>query len=265
MKILTGIFLLILAAYAVMAATLYFGQQAMMYRPPENVARTPESAGFPQASNVRIKTSDGERIIAWFAPPKDGKPIVMLFHGNAEILRWRVERFKKLTQGGVGLLAVSFRGYAGSTGTPSEAGLIADGEAAYRFAAARYPAKQIVVWGYSLGSGVAVRLAAAHPVAKLVLEAPYSSAVEVAEERYPFMPVRWLMRDQFRSIDHIKDVHAPLLVLHGGQDRVVPISSGEKLFASANEPKRFVRFPEGQHTDLDHFGAVDIVRKFILE
>ena len=263
MKILTGILLVIATLYLGAAGVLYFGQRAMMYRPPDTIARTPASAGFPEASNIRIKTGDGEQLVAWFAPPKDGKPIVLFFHGNAEILAWRVERFKKLTQDGVGLLAVSFRGYAGSTGTPSEAGLLADGEAAYSFAAARYPANRIALWGYSLGSGVAVRLAAKHPVAKLVLEAPYTSTVDVAAARYPFMPVKWLMLDQFHSLDYIKDVHAPLLVLHGGADHVVPIGFGEELFAAANEPKRFVRFPEGGHINLDRFGATEIVRQFV--
>ncbi len=97
----------------------------------------------------------------------------------------------------------------------------------------------------------------------MILEAPYTSVADVAAELYPFLPVRLLMHDQFHSIDCIKDVHAPLLILHGERDRVVPIDFGEELFAAANEPKRFVRFPEGGHTDLDHFGATEIVRRFI--
>ncbi|HWK00626.1 MAG TPA: alpha/beta fold hydrolase [Xanthobacteraceae bacterium] len=263
MKILTGILLLIAAAYLAAGGVLYFGQRALLYRPPDTIARTPASEGFPEASTIRIKTRDGEQLVAWFAPPKDGKPIVLFFHGNAEVLAWRVERFKKLTQDGTGLLAVSFRGYAGSTGSPSEAGLVADGEAAYAFAVARYTASRIALWGYSLGSGVAVQVAARHPVAKLVLEAPYTSTVDIAAERYPFMPVRGLMLDQFQSIEYIKDVQAPLLILHGAEDRVVPITFGERLFAAANEPKRFVRFPESGHVNLDRFGATEIVRQFV--
>lgn len=265
MKILIGILLLIAGAYGATLGVLYFGQRWLMYRPPETTVRSPARAGFSQASTVRIKTKDGEQLIAWFVPPTEGKPIVLFFHGNAEILAWRVKRFQVLTQDGIGLLAVSFRGYAGSTGSPTEAGLIADGEAAYAFTASRYPARKIAIWGYSLGSGVAVRLAAAHPVAKLVLEAPYTSAVDIAAAHYPFMPVRLLMHDQFHSIDYIKDIHAPLLILHGAKDKVVPIAQGEKMFAAANEPKRFVRFPNGQHTDLDHFGAAEMVRKFFSE
>lgn len=265
MKILMSILLLILGAYGVLTAALYFGQRSLMYRPPETIARTPASAGFPAASNIRIKTADGEQLVAWFAPPKEGKPIVIFFHGNAEVISWRAKRFQKLTENGVGLLAVSFRGYAGSTGSPTEAGLIADGEAVYKFAAARYSEDRVAIWAYSLGTGVGVRLAAAHPVAKLVLEAPYTSAVDVAAAIYPFIPVRWMMHDQFHSIDYIKEVHAPLLILHGERDGVVPIAFGEKLFEAANEPKRFVRFPEGGHVNLDDFGAAEIVRRFIEE
>jgi uncharacterized protein len=265
MKILIGILLLIAGAYGAALGVLYFGQRGMMYRPPETTARSPERAGFQEARTVRIKTKDGERIVTWLVPPKEGKPIVLFFHGNSEILAWRVKRFQTLTAEGLGLLAVSFRGYAGSTGSPTEAGLIKDGEAAYAYAASRYPADKIAIWGYSLGSGVAVRLAAAHPVAKLVLEAPYTSALDVAEARFPFMPVKLLMHDQFHSIDYIKDIHAPLLILHGAKDQVVPIALGERMLVAANEPKRFVRFPNGQHTDLDHFGAAEMVRKFISE
>jgi len=102
MKILMSILLLILGAYGVLTAALYFGQRSLMYRPPETIARTPASAGFPAASNIRIKTADGEQLVAWFAPPKEGKPIVIFFHGNAEVISWRAKRFQKLT--GTGLL-----------------------------------------------------------------------------------------------------------------------------------------------------------------
>jgi fermentation-respiration switch protein FrsA (DUF1100 family) len=265
MKILTGVLLLFLVVYGAAVAALYFGQRRLIYHPPETVARTPESVGFHEASGIRIRTKDGEQLVAWFAPPEGEKPIVIFFHGNAEVLAQRTPRFRKLVEGGIGLLAVSFRGYAGSTGTPSEAGLLADGEAAYTFVSARYPSNRIAVWGFSLGSGVAVRLAAAHDIGKLVLEAPYTSILEIGQSMFPFMPVGLLMQDRFLSIDHIKDVHAPLLLLHGEQDNVVPISLGKRLFEAANEPKRFVLFPEGTHINLDRFGAVEIVRKFVLD
>ncbi len=229
------------------------------------MARTPASAGFPEASTVRIRTTDGEQLVAWFAPPKEGKPIVLFFHGNAEVLAWRAKRFKALTEDGIGLLAVAFRGYAGSTGKPTEAGLIADGEAAYRFTTARYSAKQIVVWAIRSAAGSRCGLPPRIRSQGSCWKRPTLRRWMWPKGAFPSLPVRWLMLAQFPSIDHIKDVHAPLLILHGEQDRVVPIAFGEKLFAAANEPKRLVRFPEGEHINLDQFGAVEIVRRFLSE
>ena len=144
-----------------------------------------------------------------------------------------------------GVVALSYRGYGGSTGSPSETGLIADAQAAYAFATARMPPERIVVWGELLGTGVAVALASTHRVGRLVLESPFTSAADVGARVYWYLPVQLLMKDPFRSDERIGKVTAPLLVLHGARDNVVPIALGERLFARANEPKRFVRFAEG--------------------
>ena len=116
---------------------------------------------------MTLTASDGERSVAWHVAPRDGKPVILYFHGNGGALRYRVERFRRLIRDGVGLVALEYRGYGGTSGTPTEAGLIADAEAAYAFAAARYPAQQLVFWGESLGSGVAVALAAEKPVGRV--------------------------------------------------------------------------------------------------
>ncbi len=129
--------------------------------------------------------------------------------------------------------------------------------------AARYSADRIAVWGFSLGSGVAVALAAEQPVGKVILEAPYASIAEVAASAFPIFPVRLVMRDPFHSDARIARVKAPLLFMHGARDGTIPIVFGERLFALASEPKRFVRFPEGGHNDLDAFGATATVRQFI--
>ena len=128
--------------------------------------------------------------------------------------------------------------------SPSEQGLLQDAAAAYAFTTARYSADRIVVWGFSLGTGVAVALAAEQPVGKLILEAPYTSMADVAALATRFVPVRWLMRDPFRSDQRIARVTAPLLIMHGERDPTIPIGLGERLFALASEPKQFVRFPE---------------------
>ncbi len=168
-----------------------------------------------------------------------------------------------MTADGTGLVALSYRGYAGSSGAPSERGLLLDAQAAYEFTSARYGADRIVVWGFSLGTGVAVALAVEHPVSKLILEAPYTSTVDVAGALLRIVPVSLLMRDQFHSDRRIANVTVPLLIMHGSDDPAIPIAFGERLFALAHEPKQFVRFPGGGHENLDNFGAIDTARQFI--
>ena len=160
---------------------------------------------------------------------------------------------------GCDMIAVS----SGSTGQPTESGLIEDARAAYRFAAARYPAERIVLWGESLGTGVAVALAAEKPVSRLILESPYTSTLDVAAANYWFLPVRLLMKDQFRSDQRIARVKAPVLILHGEADGIIPIAYGERLYAMVPGEKRLVRFPSGGHNDLDDFGAMDVALKFL--
>lgn len=246
-----------------LVAVMYFAQRSLMYL-PERQRTSPVGAGLPDMQEIVLDTADGEKVVLWYAPPKQDFPLVLYFHGNAGALRHRAERFRALMGEGLGLVALSYRGYGGSSGSPTEAGLIIDAQVAYEFAAARIAPERIAAIGESLGTGVAVALAATRPVARLVLEAPFASAVEIAARAYWYLPVRLLMKDTFRSDQRIGKVHAPLLVVHGARDQVVPIASGERLFALANEPKRFERLPEAGHNDLDQHGALDAVRRFLL-
>jgi fermentation-respiration switch protein FrsA (DUF1100 family) len=199
----------------------------------------------------------------WHVPAKPGRPVILYFHGNGDFLAGFFGRFRDLIADGSGIVALSYRGYAGSTGQPSERGLLQDAAAAYAFTTARYSADRIVGWGFSLGTGVAVALAADQPVGKLILEAPYTSTADVAASMFWFMPVRLVMRDQFRSDERIAHVKVPLLIMHGSNDPAIPIVFGERLFALAHEPKQFVRFPGGGHENLGSFGAIETARQFI--
>lgn len=244
-------------------AVLFFAQRAFVFPIPQAVRTAPETAGFPEAEEHILTTADGEKVIVWHVPARPGRAVVVYFPGNGDYLAGSVGRFRDLTRDGTGLVALSYRGYAGSSGRPSEHGLLWDAAAAYGFTAARYSADRIVVWGFSLGSGAAVALAADQPVGKLVLEAPYTSITDVAGSLLPLVPVRWLMRDQFRSDERIARVTAPLLIMHGARDRTIPITFGERLFVLAHEPKQFVRFPEGGHDDLGNLGAIETARRFV--
>lgn len=252
------------AVFGGFVALVYAMQRSLMYF-PERLRTSPAAAGLPAAQEVELRTADGETVIAWHVPPREGRPVVLYFHGNGGSLRDRALRFLALTADGTGLVALSYRGYGGSSGAPTQAGLIADAEAAYAYASARYPASRLVAWGESLGAAVAIALAVHQPLGRLVLEAPFTSAADVGARVYWFLPVRLLMKDQFRSDLLIGRVKAPLLVLHGARDTVVPIALGERLFALANEPKRFVRFGEGGHSNLDQHGAQVAVRAFMNE
>ena len=251
-----------LCLYVGVAAVLYVTQRSLLYF-PETVHTTPAQAGLPEAEEVPLTASDGVHVTAWYVAPQGDKPVIVYFHGNGGSLRFRVDRFKKLVGSGIGLVALEYRGFGGNPGSPSERGLIADGEAAYAFAAAHYPTKQIVLWGESLGTGVAVAVAAQKPVGRLILEAPFTSAAAVASLRYWFLPVRLLMKDQFHSDRRIGKVKAPLLILHGVHDHVVPYAMGEKMFELANKPKHIVRFLDGGHDDLDANGALFAVARFL--
>ncbi len=188
---MTGLKLLLglLVAFGGFVALMYLAQRSLMYH-PDRQRTPPAEAGLPQAEELLLDTADGEKVIVWHIPPKGERPVVVYFQGNAGGLNLRADRFRALTADGTGLLALSYRGYGGSTGSPTETGLIADAHAVYAFAASRYPPERIVPWGESLGSGVAVALASTQKVGRLMLEAPFTSAIDVGARVYWFLPVQ---------------------------------------------------------------------------
>jgi fermentation-respiration switch protein FrsA (DUF1100 family) len=266
MRWFARLLLIAVATYAALLGLLFVKQRDLMY--PRNPARA-ETAGvdLPALEEVSLTASDGERLVAWVVPPREGKPVLLFFHGNAGNFgrSWRQARFRALTEDGTGLFAVNYRGYGGSTGAPSEAGLHLDARAAYGAAVERFGAGRLIGYGESLGTGVVLKLAAEAPLAAVILEAPYLSTAAVAQGVYPFVPVGALMLDQFRSDEVIGRVRAPLLVLHGERDGVIPFAQGQALYAMANEPKRFLRFPSGGHEDLPRHGSVPQIRRFLAD
>jgi fermentation-respiration switch protein FrsA (DUF1100 family) len=183
MALLKWTLLVVLVGYAGVVVLLYVLQRALMYF-PDTGRTSPAVAGLPAAQEILLDTVDGERLIAWHVPPRGDRAVVLYLHGNGGALRQRAERFRALSADGTGLLAIDYRGYGGSTGRPSETGLLIDAETAYGFAVARYPAARIAVWGESLGTGVAVGLAAERAIGCLVLEAPFTSPVTIRSCRY---------------------------------------------------------------------------------
>jgi len=205
----------------------------------------------PGPPHFTITTSDCETLDALWAPvdAAHGKAILYL-HGNAANLCSRETRIRALTELGFSVLAIDWRGYGKSTGSPSQEGLQLDAEAALDWLSRRIDLSNVVVLAESIATGVAVELVAKHQVRALVLEAPYFSAVSLAEAFLPFFPVRALMLDHFRSDLWIVKTRAHLLVQHGRRDFTVPFRQGERLYAIAPHPKRFIAYPRGGHYDL---------------
>lgn len=226
--------------YAAIVSGLFLLQRDLQYFPARHDP-PPEALGLTGVERVLLDTADGERVVLWFAPPAEGRPVVLFLHGNAGAMADRADRLAFYQGRGLGAAFLSWRGYGGSTGRPQEAGLLADASAALAFLRDRGIAPgRVALVGESLGTGIAVQLAAQDPVGAVVLEAPFTAAVDIAARAYPWVPVRWLMRDRYLSRDHIGRVRAPLLILHGETDQVVPFAMGRALHDLANPPKTFL-------------------------
>lgn len=263
MATLKWVLLTLAAIYVLAIVGLAVFQRRMLYFPDRHLTH-PAEAGMSGVEDLRLTSDDGETLVAWYVPAPKGRPLILYFHGNGGALVDRVPRFRALAASGYGLLAVSYRGYGGSTGFPTQKGLMQDGEAAYAAARARgYDSDRIVLMGESLGTGVAIALAATHEAAALVLDSAYSSALDVAAAHYRIFPVRWLMFDQFRSDLMIGDVHIPILMVHGNEDVVIPASSARRLFELANEPKTFLSVPGDGHLVLGRQDVFWRVRDWI--
>jgi uncharacterized protein len=252
-----------LAAYGGIVGGLYQFQRRLLYRPNKTRPRL-EDLALLGVREVVLTTSDGLSLFSWYLPPDNGQPVIAYFHGNGGHIGYRTERLRRFARDGYGVLLAEYRGYAGNPGTPCEAGLYTDAEAAMDFLSHQAIApKQIVLWGESLGSGLAVYLATRRAVGGMILEAPFTSIAAAAQHRYPFIPVGRLVCDRFDSLSRIGQVRAPLLVLHGERDMIVPVRHGRALLAAASAPKEGWFAPGGGHQNLVQFGALDAAFAFI--
>ncbi len=256
--------LIVLAgAYAAAVAGLFLAQRTIIYQ-PDTTPPDAAAAGLPDLQTVTLTTADGLALRAWYLPPEADGPLLVYFHGNGGNVGDRSRRFRRFAAAGLGVLMADYRGYGGNPGRPTEAGLYDDARAALDFAAAQgIPADRQVLWGESLGTGVAVRMASERPVAAVVLEAPYTSLVDLARRDYPWVPSGLLLLDRFASRDRIGQVTAPLLVLHGERDTIIPVAQGRRLLAAASGPREGWFPADAGHTDLEAHGGVEVALRFI--
>lgn len=254
---------IIAAVYLVMTAWLYFNQHNLLYY-PDSAKPNPVDAGFFDMDVVTYQTADGLALYGWYQPAASGKPTIVYFHGNARNLLNHSWIAHPLTEAGYGVLLVEYRGYGGNPGKPDEAGLLADGRAGIEYLRSRGIAPgQMVFFGQSLGTGVAVKMATEFPPAAVILQSPYTSIAKAGQHHYWYMPVRWLIKDAFPAEDWIGDVHAPLLVLVAEDDTIIPPKLSLELFADANQPKTLETFTESGHNDLGGNGGMQAVLEFL--
>jgi uncharacterized protein len=246
--------LLLIAAMCYAAAVLYLVTQEtdLVFQAGRTLG---ESRPWFPYQQVDIPRTDGARQFAWIMPaarPSDNPTWVLFLHGNAATVAAKVNiaHYAELTELGLNVMAPEYRGFGGLEGLPTESVLAADAQAAYDYLrnVRRIPASRLVIYGWSLGSAVAVRLASEVEAAAMILEGAPSSVVAVAQQQYPFFPIRLIMRNHFDSIGKIDRVRAPLLFLHSPQDAVIPIAEGRRLFAAATGDKTFVEV-RGGHVD----------------
>lgn len=259
------VFGLLLATLVAFGLAMFVGQRHLLF---ENDVYgdigNPRQIGFSGMQVVQVHTKDGLTLAAWYKKAYPDCPTVVYFHGNEGNVKSWAFKLEPLLHAGIGAFFVEYRGYGGNPGTPSEEGLYEDSRSALRFLAEEgIPWSNAVFMGESLGTGVAVKMAVEFPPARLVLLAPYTSITDVTGGIYWFLPVGLLSRDRFPSINRIGKVHAPLLVVHGENDDIVPVRLGRDLLAAANEPKTGIFFKDAGHENLFAFGASDAIADFI--
>lgn len=247
---------LLLLIYGAIVGWLALNENRLVYFPEPGPVPIP--AGLP-VEPVIFATADRVRLTGWVIPPeRDSSFWLLVFHGNAGNIATpgRPEHAAQMRRLGLGLFAIDYRGYGDSEGVPSEAGLYRDARAAWDWLTTvrGVPSSRIVIYGHSLGSAMAVELATQVPAAGLIVEGAFTSAPDRGAELYPFFPVRLIARNRFPSLDRIRRLRMPLLVLHGRDDLTIPIGHGRRLFEAAPEPKMFVEVAGG-HADAYLAGA----------
>lgn len=255
-------FLLVpLCLYALLIAGMYTFQRKLMYL-PDKVIAAPEQYGLEGFQDTATTTVDNHFVQLWYRPAKEGMPTMLYFHGNAAHLGNRAGKYHAFAEKGFGVLALSYRGYGKSQGEPSEEGIYNDARATIKFLTDKsIPLSRIMLFGESLGSGVAVQMATEFQVGAVILEAPYTSVVNRAAEIYSFAPVRLLIQDHYDSIGKIAKVKAPILIFHGALDQTIPIAHGKTLYEAIRSPKQAFYFPKVGHTDFNS----DVLAAHILE
>lgn len=265
MSLIFKALLLLGGFYLLFAGLIYLYQRKLTFSPDVRYVAV-ESVGILGLREVLFSSADGHKLFSWYLPAQPSKPTLLFFHGNGGNVANREEKFRQLSAAGYGVFMLGYRGFGGSEGSPSEAGFVKDAAIAYQYLLdSGLQAHDIVIYGESIGTSVAVQLAAKVDCAGVILEAPMYSVLEIGKSRYPQLPVERYLRDPFLTYQHIDKIRSPLLVLHGSADGVIPLTSGEKLFNAAPEPKQMHVIKGGGHNNLYEYEIVPLITKFLID
>ena len=247
--LLTSFFVILFVAYLVLGGLLYIMQPAFLYSPVQEITDTPDELDM-DFEDVVFETEDGLRLNGWYVPAENAKFTVLFCHGNGGNIMHRLDSINIFYNLGLNCFIFDYRGYGSSEGKTSEEGTYLDAMAAYKWLTdeKKISPNDIVIFGRSLGGSIAAQLATKVEVRALIIESAFTSYVDIGKKFYPYMPVRWFARFSYRTIDYIKNVRCPVMMIHSRNDEIVPYEFGLELYEAANEPKEFVEI-FGSHND----------------
>lgn len=250
------------AVYIGACGYLYFFQRIILYLPKKQI-ESQEKYELGNAESIKLHTSDGVNITAWYIPAKKNNPTLVYFPGNSGNLSDRENKFRDFSNAGLGILAIDYRGYGKSEGSPSEDGLYSDARAAIKYLKEKgFKNTELILYGESLGTGVAVQMATENNYRAVILEAPYETIASRAAELYPYVPIGILLKDHFDSIHKIKNINSPVVIFHSKDDKVMPFAHGAKLFDAAKQPKIFYVFENAGHSNFNHSELATLVLEY---
>lgn len=267
-RTMTGTVFGVIAIFVTILVLIWTLQRKLIYFPFGDVP-SPQAIGLSGVTEVAFSTTDGLKLKGWFV--KQGETpwfTVIVFNGNAGNRAFRAPLADALAQRDINVLLFDYRGFGGNPGLPTEQGLTADSRAARTYILGRKDVdpKRLAYFGESLGSSVAAELAAEFPPAALILRSPFTSMTEVGQHHYPVLPVSWLLRDRFATLDRMARIRCPLLVIAGGRDRIVPTVQSRRLYEAANEPKTLLIVQDADHNDdelLDGKEMIESIDRFL--
>ena len=267
MNYFTTIILAFLSFYILLLIIMFFFQSNFIYHPLGNNYLKDQVTNEPtEIEKVKITTVDNINLVAWFYNKNIEKfKTILFFHGNAGSLENRTYKLNHFKDLNVNFLIIAWRGFSGNAGKPSEAGLYRDAAGAIKWLKSKgITEKNIILYGESLGTGVAVEVAQNKNYAGVILESPFTSMVNMGKKHYPFFPVSLLLKDKFESYKKINNIFVPVLIMHGKVDKIVPYDMGKKMYELANEPKFFYSQEYGDHMIEYDEKLLSALKKFIV-